>query len=73
MIIMFTGVATGVRNATAAPTHRLIRTGRAEMSSWSAAATAIGIITSAVAVLLISCPKMTVITNSPASRAVGSG
>ncbi len=68
---MFAGVATGVRKATAAATHRLISTGRADTSSWSAAETAIGIITSAVAVLLMSWPKTTVITNSATSSTSG--
>ena len=53
MTIRFAGVATGVRKATAAPTHKLMSTGRAEMSSCWEADTAIGIMTSAVAVLLI--------------------
>ena len=68
---MFAGVATGVRNDADAATHTLIRTGRAEMSSWLAADTATGIITSAVAVLLISWPNATVTMNSAISSTVG--
>jgi hypothetical protein len=49
----FPGVATGVRNEEAAATVMLISTGRAEMPSSVAAATAMGITTKAVAVLLI--------------------
>jgi hypothetical protein len=51
---MLAGVETGVRKATAAATHRLMRTGRADTSSCSAAETATGIMMRAVAVLLIS-------------------
>ena len=71
MIIMLAGVAIGVKNAAAEATQRLIRTGRAERSSWAAADTAIGIMIRAVAVLLISWPKMTVTMNMATSRAYG--
>jgi len=54
MIIRFTGVATGVRNDAAAATQTLINTGRGEMPTSIAAATAIGMMISAVAVLLMS-------------------
>src|SRR5688572_9543514 len=71
MIIMLAGVAMGVKKAAAEATQRLISTGRAERSSWAAADTAIGIMIKAVAVLLISWPKITVTTNRAASRAYG--
>src|SRR5262245_41203722 len=53
LIIRFTGVATGVRNAAAAATVTVISSGRAETPSVAAAETAIGLTTSAVAMLLI--------------------
>ena len=54
MTIMFTGVATGVRKAAAAATVTDISTGCGETPRSAAAATAIGITMSAVAMLLMS-------------------
>ena len=47
----------------------LISTARGEIPISTAAATAIGITMSAVAVLLISCPRTAVSAKSPASSA----
>jgi hypothetical protein len=49
-----TGVATGVRKAAAEATVTLIRTGRGDTPISCAAATAMGMMMSAVAVLLMS-------------------
>src|SRR5690349_11643683 len=65
------GVAIGVRNAAAAATATLMSTGLGEMPMLFEAATAMGMMIRAVAVLLISCPKIPVRTKSPASKAYG--
>ena len=71
MTIRLTGVATGVRYAAEAATVTDIRTGRTSIPRSAAAATAIGITISAVAMLLISCPNIAVTRNRPASSAYG--
>src|SRR6188508_2685870 len=71
MTIMLTGVATGVRNDAAAATVTLIRTGWGEMPSSMAAAAAMGMTMSAVAMLLMSWPSVAVMRNRPASSATG--
>src|SRR3954447_3845889 len=71
MTIRLVGVAIGVRNEAAAATATLIITGLGDTPMLVAAAIPIGITISAVAVLLMSCPRIAVSRNSPASSAVG--
>ena len=68
---MLAGVATGVRNAAAAATHTHMSAGLGETPSCAAADTAIGIIMSAVAALLMSWLNNTVTTNRAASSMTG--
>ena len=71
--IRFTGVATGVRKDAAAATATLISTGCGEMPSWRAAATAIGMMIRAVAVLLISWPRIAGQQEQAGQQRVGAG
>src|SRR5208283_4225947 len=69
--IRLTGVATGVRKAAAEAIVTLISTGRAETPISAEAATAIGMMINAVAVLLMSWPRIAVNRNSPPRSARG--
>ena len=71
MTIMLPGVATGVRNAAADITLTAISSGLPETPNAAAADSAIGITTSAVAVLLINWPSTAVIRISPMSSGYG--
>src|SRR5262245_31072996 len=68
---MLAGVATGVRNDAAQATQRLTSTGLAETCSCAAADTAMGIMISAVAVLLTSWPNTIVSRTIAVSSAYG--
>ena len=73
MTIRLVGVAIGVRKDAAAATATLISTGRGETPMLCAAATPIGMMIRAVAVLLINWPEDAGQHEQPGQQGVGAG